>query len=164
MRLASLSVDHYTHQVGAYELLWKRMSSGYALGSGELVRGALGGRHLWGVLTNLRMVIVVLFLAVWLVATIGAAVLFGNFFGAGIGLVIGLAIMAFPFAAMAVRHRSVALGIYSVVSWILNTVGFFRGFFAPRHNPRAFIPSRVIQQGVTPTRNPAVAGRSSAAG
>ena len=53
-RIDQRAVDHYGYTIGGYQLLWRRLKSGYAAGLGEVLRGALGKKHFWFVLRKLR--------------------------------------------------------------------------------------------------------------
>jgi hypothetical protein len=54
-------------------------------------------------------------------------------------------IAAFPVVAMALRFRSLAIGLYSVVAWQVFAIGFWPGFLRRRIAPTAWIASAVLQ-------------------
>lgn len=148
-RLPFDSVTHYGHDAPPYQLLARRWRSRYACGLGELLRGAVGKPRMKLVtrgLRELRLYVAVLawwavLLSVpfWPLATDARAIA-------------GAALFAAPFAAMSWRKRSVARGVYSVVSWCVQAAGLVRGFLAPRQSPRALIPSLVLQEPRTSAR------------
>lgn len=130
-RLPTPFVDHYGHVVGGYRLLWRRISTRYLDGIGELLRAAVGKPHLratWRDLPEIRL---------WLAVYLGWALMLA----ASIALPASLAaavIAAFilaPVAAMSLRYRSVSLGLYSVVAWNAHAFGMARGFFRRRVSP-----------------------------
>ncbi|TFZ05984.1 glycosyltransferase [Ramlibacter henchirensis] len=142
-RLPFDAVTHYGHDAPPYRLLLRRWKSRYACGVGELVRGALGEPRMKLVLRGLRELrlylavlvwwAVMLTVPLWPLTAAGRAGAFAALFAA-------------PFAAMSWRKRSVARGVYSVVSWCVHGAGVVRGFLAARKSPRALIPSLVLQE------------------
>jgi hypothetical protein len=53
-----------------------------------------------------------------------------------------------PILVMALRRRSVARGIWSVVAWHVQGFGLVRGFLRPRKSPTEAICSRIIRTAV----------------
>jgi hypothetical protein len=140
-RLTRESLKHYGHTLPDYELLRKRWKSGYAQGIGELVRASLGKRHfplLLKELGALRLYVVVAIwwcvLAVLLVSSVKAPALLLAF----------LAVLLLPFAAMIIKRRSVATGIYSVIAWQYFTAGLILGFFSRQRDPAMLIQSKIL--------------------
>ena len=56
------------------------------------------------------------------------------------------AIAAFPFAAMALRKRSLSRAVYSVVSWSFNAAGLVKGLLRPRVHPCGLVASKVLHE------------------
>jgi hypothetical protein len=52
---------------------------------------------------------------------------------------------ALPFAVMALKCRSLAIGLYSVTAWNVYAAGIWPGLFARRIDPAAWIDSTVVQ-------------------
>lgn len=146
IRIEVVAVDHYTHTAGNYQLMWRRMSSGYALGSGEVFRGALFRNHFVDIARQLNILKVFAFVALWLLVILACLVLNRGF----LGLLLATIIIAGPIAIMSLRRRSAEMGFYSVAAWVMNSVGFLRGFFRPRIDPTLVLPSIVLKDVVTP--------------
>jgi len=141
-RLPFDAVTHYGHDAPPYQLLARRWRSRYACGLGELVRGAIGKPRMKLVLRGLRELRLYLAVLAW-----WAVLLSVPFWPlpADVRAIAFAALFAAPFAAMSWRKRSLARGVYSVVSWCVQAAGLVRGFFAPRQSPRALIPSLVLR-------------------
>lgn len=142
-RLPVPSVTHYGHDAPPYALLRRRWRSKYVCGLGELVRGAIGRPHLKLVLRGLRELRIYAAVLVWWAVL--ASVVFWPLPAAGRAAAFA-AIAAFPFAAMAVRKRSLARATYSVVSWCFNAAGLVQGLLRRRVPPRARIASVVLHE------------------
>jgi GT2 family glycosyltransferase len=142
-RLPTPSATHYGHDSPPYQLLRRRWKAKYVCGMGELVRGAIGQPHMKLVLRGVRELRIYTGVLVWwaLLASV-------PFWSAGIGakLLSFIAIALLPFAAMAVRKRSVSRAVYSVVSWCFNAAGMVHGLLRPRVPPRARIASVVLHE------------------
>ncbi|MEJ6022327.1 glycosyltransferase family 2 protein [Ramlibacter sp. PS4R-6] len=142
-RLPVPSVTHYGHDAPPYALLRRRWRSKYVCGLGELVRGAIGRPHLKLVLRNLRELRIYTAVLVWWAVL--ASVLFWPIPLAARAIAFA-AIAAFPFAAMAVKKRSIARATYSVVSWCFNAAGLVQGLLRRRVPPRSRIASVVLHE------------------
>lgn len=142
------AVFHRGHDAPPYALLLRRWRAGYVCGMGELLRGALGQPHLRLVLRDLRE------LKIYAAVLVGWAVLATVPFWpvaaqARASAFVALALA--PFAAMALRKRSLRRGTYSVVSWCFHAAGLVGGLLRPRTNPASPIPSRDMQEPPRPT-------------
>jgi glycosyltransferase involved in cell wall biosynthesis len=148
-RLPFDAVTHYGHDAPPYELLARRWRSRYACGLGELVRGAIGKPRMKLVVRGLRELRLYLGVLAW-----WAVLLSVPFWPMSVDerAIAFAALFAAPFAVMTWRKRSVARGVYSVVSWCVQAAGLVRGFLAPRQSPRALIPSLVLQEPRTSAR------------
>lgn len=142
-RLARLDIPfvrHYGHRVNAYPLLMRRWQSGYVLGLGEVVRAALGRPHARLVLALPEIRLWAMVAASWLVAVL-ALLLAPNW---AVGIAVATAIQLAPVALMSWRYRSLAMGVYSVVAWHVNALGFLRGLIRRRPDPRSPVRARVV--------------------
>jgi glycosyltransferase involved in cell wall biosynthesis len=141
-RLALPDVDHHGHSGSAYRLLWRRFTSGVALANGEVLRAAVGQSHFMTVLRQERHSLVLLALVCsWWLCLVAAPVLLGGWRGA-----VAIAMLvAFPVAVMAIRFRSLAIGLYSVAAWQIFAIGFWPGFLRRRIPPTDWIASTVVQ-------------------
>lgn len=134
-RLDCASVRHYGHDDASYALLLKRFRSKYAWGSGELLRAAVGRKH-FRVVSGVREI------WLWAVVLIWLALLFVL---AMVGPLATFVItFSTPFALMALRKRSLTIGIYSVCSWAVSAIGFLCGLCRSRVNPMGRIRSGII--------------------
>lgn len=138
-RLDRPAVDHYGHTENGYVLLWRRLTSGYAFGIGEVVRAGLQGGRLAATFRGLHE------LRIWLAVLSGWVLIAAVALSAPGWLRAASALLiAAPFAGMILRHRSVSLGIYAVVAWQVHTLGLLIGLLRPRIDPGAWIESRVV--------------------
>jgi len=156
-RLPVDAVTHYGHDAPPYQLLARRWRSRYACGIGELLRAAWGTPRMKLVVRGLRELRLYLAVLAWW-AVLASLPLWGLATGPAVG--VALALFAAPFLLMSVRKRSVARGIYSVVSWCVHAAGLVRGFLAPRVRPQELIPSLVLHD-TTPERPPQASGHGS---
>jgi GT2 family glycosyltransferase len=126
-RIDHPAVEHYGHVTGGYRLLWRRLATGYAGGPGEVLRAALGRRHLPVVLRRLRHVHMTILLMAWWAALIAAAL--GGRWGALAGLI------AVPVMFFAWRRRSLRLGLYILAAWNVAALGSIAALFRRRVPP-----------------------------
>lgn len=141
-RLPMMAVEHHGHTLNAYKLLWRRFTTRYAWGVGEILRaGAMRGAAgvVFRDLPELRLYGLVL---AWWAAMLAVLLIAPSPHGAWIAA----GLFLFPFLAMSLLRRSASLGVYAVVSWHVNLVSALAGFFAPRrHDPRQPVPSVVVK-------------------
>lgn len=139
-RLEVPFVTHYGHTTQAYALLWRRLTTKYAYGVGELVRGALFTPRLPLVLSRLKELrLWALVLASWIgVITTWIAL------GAGSGLVALACAAALPVIAMSIKYRSLSLGAYAAASWQVHTLGLLLGLLSPRKDPRGRVAVHIV--------------------
>ena len=143
-RLPLHSADHYSYPMTTTQLLWSRMKSGYVLGIGELLRAAVEGRYVRQALIELNAPRLALgIFPYWIVV----ALLSFWFRSDGLGLVIFSLGVMLPVAAMAIRTRSIALGLYSVLFWNVAAFGLIFGVLRRRTEPTDRIGSRTMQIG-----------------
>jgi glycosyltransferase involved in cell wall biosynthesis len=151
-RLNVVSVDHFTHDISSYQLLWRRMTSRYSRGSGEVFKAAWGRPHFWHVVRQLKILNVVLFLLVWLLVLVTVPL----FFSQPLSWLVFLILLVLPPAGMALRRRSVNMGLFATASWFVYAVGFFRGLFSPRVRASDPIPSETLREPSEPVKTAAV--------
>ena len=120
------AVDHYGHAVGGYRLMWRRFASGYAAGAGEVLRAAIGKKHLGFVLRRLRHIRHALVVIAWWVALAATALWLPP---ALIVLVAG------PLLFLWWRRGSLRLATYSAAYWNVGAIGLLKGVFRPRLSP-----------------------------
>ncbi len=142
-RLPVDAVSHHGHTTPALRLLWRRWQTGYACGSGELLRAALGrpwGRLVLRDLHELRLYGAVL--AGWIMLAV--ALLSPLTWTQRAALVASLLLL--PLAGMTVRKRSLTRAVYAVLSWNVQAAGLVRGFARGRRPPQRTIASRVLRE------------------
>jgi GT2 family glycosyltransferase len=142
-RLPVAAVTHYGHDAPPYKLLMRRWRGRYVCGGGELLRGALGESHLKLVLRGVRELRIYAAVLLWWALLLSVPFWPGPALTRAAWLA-GLA--AAPFAAMALRKRSVSRAVYSVVSWCFNAAGMVIGLLRPRVHPRGLVASRVLHE------------------
>lgn len=145
-RLPIPAVNHYGHTVNDYRLLWRRLTSGYAWGAGEILTAALGKPHLPTVLASPHIKWSMAVIAYFLTVIVYIVSLHNErFFLAGLtGLVL------LPILYFSAKRRSFRLGIYSLASWMVTATGFLIGLVRPRIDPTVPLDAKVItQQGVS---------------
>lgn len=142
-RLPDVSVSHEGHRVPALRLLWRRWVSGYAWGTGELLRAALGRSWLRLVLRDVRELRLYGGVWAWWLSVIAAAGLVPAQ-GPRTGAVLGLA-LALP-VAMCLRKHSLTRGGYAVLSWCVHAAGLGRGLMRRRKPPQRPIASRILRE------------------
>jgi glycosyltransferase involved in cell wall biosynthesis len=136
--LEDKAVDHYSYVMGTWPLLWHRIFSGRFLSAGELFRAAMAGQYVGRVLREVR--IVPLSIGVW--AYWACSILAAQLTLPTLTLLIALGM---PVAVMAVRTRSLNLGLFSVLTWHLSAGGFAVGVLRKRCPPDALIRARVVR-------------------
>jgi GT2 family glycosyltransferase len=122
-RIDLIAADHYGYTSGGYRLLWNRLRSGYAQGSGEVLRAAFAGGHLTTVLRRHSHTWNCLTVVLWWLLLI-ASLLAWPFACLGLLLV--------PFLLLSFRRGSVKLGLYSLTVWNVIALGLLSGFLRRR--------------------------------
>ena len=142
LRLERRAVDHYSHSLGTYRLLWRRLRSGRLLALGEILRAGIDANYLRKALTELRPIrFAIGVLVYWPIMSMIAVAL------SSIWDVMALFAVAAgaPIAAMAVRNKSLSAGVYSVLVWHLTGAALLVGFIRRRQRPEAPISSLVLR-------------------
>ncbi len=142
-RLPVDAVSHHGHTAPALRLMWRRWRSGYACGTGELLRAAFGQPWWRLVLRDLRELrLYAAVLAGWIV--LACAALVPGPWLQRVSLVLGL--MLVPVAGMAARKRSLRRAAYAVLSWNVHAAGLLRGLVRQRRPPQRTIASRILRE------------------
>lgn len=126
------AVDHYGHLTSGYKLLWRRLKTGYAGAAGEVLRAALGQRHLPLVLRGLQHIRFTMVIAAWWLALLLTALLVRP---AWATIAVLAALVAGPVLFLSWRRGGFKLGLYSFVEWNVGAIGFLGGFLRPRVAP-----------------------------
>jgi len=131
-RLPLPDVDHHGHSGNAYRLLWRRLTSRACFANGEV----LGATPVWdrlpAILRRQRhdLILLAVIYAWWL--RLVAAPLLLKGWAAAFAMAM---LAAFPVAAVAMRFRSLALGLYSVGAWQVFRHRVLARFPAAPHSP-----------------------------
>lgn len=142
-RLDRRFVYHTGHNVNAYKLLIRRWQTKYIRGIGELLRSAIGKPHFKMLFTELPELRLWMTVYGWLIVMLLVLAVVPH---AGLALLIDLVMIAVVIALMGVKHRSLSIGLYSVVAWFFHAAALPLGFFAPRKNPEAFVESKILSE------------------
>ncbi|MGO4574241.1 glycosyltransferase family 2 protein [Microvirga sp. 2TAF3] len=141
-RINQLAVDHFGYKIGAYQLLWRRLTGGYALGAGEIARATLGRSTFPEVVRKIRTLWISGIVVAWL-ASLLLSFCFALDLTYGVG--VSAIILILPLVFMSLRRRSLRLGLYAVAAWMVFTIGTIRGLVRRRLDPSAWIPSSVLK-------------------
>jgi glycosyltransferase involved in cell wall biosynthesis len=149
-RIPVEAIDHHGHSGNAYALLRRRWTTRFAFSTGEILRGAFGTPAFTLVLRKLRWELF-LFAAVyaWWLCLIATLLLAGSFVTTAAAVT---ALVLIPFLTMALRCRSLNIGIYSVTAWNVYAAGLWPGLLRPRVDPAAWIDSVVIRDAAVSER------------
>jgi glycosyltransferase involved in cell wall biosynthesis len=149
-RIPVEAIDHYGHRGNAYALLRRRWTSRFAFSTGEVLRATFGTRAFPLVLRKLRWELF-LFAAVhvWWLCLIAAPFLAGGFIAAAVTVT---TVALIPFVTMALRCRSLSIGIYSVTAWNVYAAGLWPGLLHRRVDPTGWIGSVVIRDAAASDR------------
>lgn len=139
-RIETPAVRHRGHSMAALSLVWRRIVSGYAGGTGEVVRAALE-QHRMGMLlrgfSHLRHAVMVV--CWWLVLL--ACLLSGRWWAL-------VSITVLPGIFLSYRRRSLRHGAYSLATWNMHGVGLMQGLMRARVKPDLPLDMTVLQEPV----------------
>lgn len=139
MRIDEISIRHYGHTVPMLTLMRKRWASRYSNGAGELIRASIGQPWFARALLSFKLRIIVIG---WWGAILLAAL--AAIWSPDL-LWLPLTIIVTPPLLMILKKRSVAMGLYSILSWTVDTAGLIRGLMSYGSvRPDARIASVVI--------------------
>ncbi len=149
-RIPVEAIDHHGHSGNGYTLLRRRWTTRFAFSTGELLRATFGTSAFPLVLRKLRWELF-LFAAVyaWWLCLIAAPFLAGGLAKAAAAATV---VVLIPFAAMALRCRSLSIGIYSVTAWNVYAAGLLPGLLRRRVDPAGWIDSVVIRDAAVSDR------------
>jgi hypothetical protein len=141
-RIAVLAIDHRGHAGNAYRLLWRRITSRSACGSGEAVRAALGRAHLPLIVRESNTLKLCIAVHGWWLSMLACLILIDRWPLA----ILATAILALlPVVVMSLRWRSIATGLYSVAAWNAYAVCFMPGLLRRQKPPADPIASEVVK-------------------
>jgi glycosyltransferase involved in cell wall biosynthesis len=148
-RIGVPAIDHYGHAGNAYAVLWRRWTTRFAFGLGEILRAALAQKHLGLTLKGLsRQLSLLAAVHLWWICLIAAPFVIRAWTHAWIpALLVTAAVGALPFVAMTLRCQSINVGIYSVVAWNVQALGIWPGLLRRRVDPASWIDSTVVPAG-----------------
>jgi len=144
VRLPMRSVRHHGRDESSWELMKKRLSSGYSDGPGELLRAALGKPYLWQAVGSHAKLLAMAMLMLATLAGVGALPL-TPWPVAVIALLYSLL-----FLLLRIRKHSLRLAALGMLNWLMRTLGFIRGLLAPQTSPRRWVESCVMAWPGTP--------------
>jgi glycosyltransferase involved in cell wall biosynthesis len=137
-RIDAPAALHYGHTIGGYRLLARRLRSGYATATGEVLRSAIGRPQFAFVIRKLGHIRHGAVVVVWwaaLLALVASAPAWA------------LAALVAPLVALAARRRSLALGLYSCAAWNVSAYGMILGLLRRRVPADQPIAARVLAAG-----------------
>ena len=146
-RIDRVATDHFGYSIGAYKLLWYRVQSGYAFGAGEIARAAIGRPYCREVFRKIRTLWISALVIAWLLTVLATLIIQDP----TQGVISACLLVLMPIAVMSAKRRSLRLGTYAVVSWIVMAICSVKGFLRRRRDPNIWIPSRVLQGAVPNT-------------
>ena len=139
-RVDSLAIDHHGHSDGDFRLLARRFRNKTAFAAGEAFRAAFGQPQFRLIFRNNNAFLLCAIIHLWWLSILATPfVIRGWLMPAAL-----LGLLAFPFAAMALKWRSWRYALYAVSAWNLYAVGFWFGLLRPRIRPETWIDSHVV--------------------
>lgn len=138
-RMDMESIRHHGHTVPMWTLIRRRWRSSYVNGSGDLLRASMWRPWFWRAVACQALPLVVI---VWWLTMLALAVA-ASIDGTWLSWL--AAVVLLPIAMMLAKKRSVALGLYSILMWCVESAGLLRGLSSRPLNPEAPIDSRVLQ-------------------
>lgn len=135
-RIDVAAVDHHGHPTGGYRLMWRRLTTGYAGGAGEVVRAAWGRPHWREVARSFAQMRYCLIVFAWWLALLILAV-------AGQAAAFAI-VLLLPLAFLSWRRGSLRFGLYSLATWNVIAIGMLQGLVRPRRPTDAPVPSTLL--------------------
>ena len=145
-RIAVPAVTHHGHDLPGLRLIWRRIRSGYAGGTGQIAVAAWGQPHMGLVLrrfSHLRHALVVIG---WWVLLTGALVGLLATRNLGWGLAL-LVLIAAPIAFLSWRRGSLRFGTYSIATWMMHGIGLVQGLVQRRVSPDRPLDLVILKDG-----------------
>lgn len=134
LRMPDHAATHYGHQLTTPALMWLRVRSGSFASYGKLMRASYEEHYVFRLLRELRAIQLSLFI----VAFWTSELLLSLFAPALAPASSTVAVTSFV-VLMAVKRRSLALGLFTVLTWHLGAAGLIVGLFKRRTPPEAEI-------------------------
>jgi glycosyltransferase involved in cell wall biosynthesis len=130
-RISANAVRHWGHDAPPYQLLLKRWKSGYVNGVGEILRAAIGKPHLKLILRDVKELRIYISVIFWWLSLASLPLI-----NAPVNpkLLAWFGILLAPLILIAFKKKSIVKGLYSLVSWNVNSIGLLKGFFTSRSN------------------------------
>lgn len=142
VRIDEISIRHYGHTVPMLTLMRKRWASRYSNGAGELIRASIGQPWFARALLSFKLRIMVVGWW-WAIVLAALAALWRPDLRW-----LPLAVVATPPLLMILKKRSVAMGLYSILSWTVDTAGLIRGLLSSvKAPPEGVVASKVVHDG-----------------
>ena len=131
LRMPDHAATHYGHQLSTPALMWLRIRSGSFASYGKLMRASYEKHYIFRLLRELRAIQLSSFIvAFW------TSELLLSLFAPALALASSTVAVTSFVVLMAVKRRSLALGVFTVLTWHLGAAGLIVGLFKPRTPPR----------------------------
>lgn len=145
MALPDHAADHYSYDIGTWELLRHRVRGGSFLSQGELLRAASDGGYLLQALSEIRAYrFSFAVIAYWTIAILLAIAVVPP------AAILSLAVVGtlVAGAGLGALRRDMRSGFYSILVWHLTAIGLIAGAVRGRRDPREPVECRRIADGV----------------
>jgi glycosyltransferase involved in cell wall biosynthesis len=142
VKLEEQAVDHYSYAMSTWRVFWHRLCTGRFISSGELLSAAVRGSYIKNAVSETR--IIQLAIGVWIYWAL-AFVISYRLSGTGPIVILILLALLVPLLTMTIRHRSLKLALYSILTWHIAAVGILIGLSRRRRPPSDRIESQVLQ-------------------
>ncbi len=139
-RLPFESVRHHGHTAPMWALIRRRWRSRYVDGAGELLRTSAGRPWFGAALHAQKLLLAVLGWWATLIACAGMAINSPQRWPWLLAALLG------PPIAMALRKRSLKMGLYAVLAWCVDAAGMSRGLARRPLNPLTPVASQVLHR------------------
>jgi len=140
-RIAVDAVRHHGHDAPPYALLARRWRTAYICGLGELLRSAWGKPQMGLIVAEMRELKLYLAMLVWWLVALSVWVWP---VAMAVKALVFTGMLAAPFIAMTLKKKSLAKGVFSVVSWGFNVAGLVRGLAMRRKPAQAPVASVLL--------------------
>jgi len=142
VKLEDQAVDHYSYSMSTWRVLWHRLCTGRFISSGELLTAAIRGDYVKNAVSETRIIQIAI--GVWIYWAFAFVISYWLFGTRPIVILLLLALLV-PLLTMTIRHRSLKLALYSILTWHLAAVGTLIGLSRRRKPPSDRIDSEVLQ-------------------
>jgi GT2 family glycosyltransferase len=142
VKLDQQAVDHYSYEMGTWRVLWHRLHTGRFISSGELLSASIKCNYVKKAASETRMIQIAI--GLWFYWAL--ALVISHWLPGAVPIItfFMLALLT-PLLAMTIRHRSLKLAVYSILTWHIGAVGFLIGLSRRRGPPADWIECRVLQ-------------------